>query len=566
MKELDLGNSDFKSLMENDNYYVDKSLFIKEIIKSQKQVMLLPRPRRFGKTLNLSMLSYYFDITEPENEKLFTHLNIWQTEEEIKAKRGKHPVIFISFKDAKDENWNDCLDLIKGTIASLYEKHRYLLDSSVLSEDEKHTFRKITSQTGNKSDFQRSIELLSRYLNKFHKQKVVILIDEYDAPIQVGYKYFYTEIVSFMKNLMSGAFKDNQSLYKGVITGILRVSRESIFSGLNNISVYSILDERFSDQFGFTESETQQIISDFNIPTDYAEIKKWYDGYQFGETKDIYNPWSILNYAVELKHKFKTYWVNSSSDSLLRDRISERSSDSTRALLLKLINGETIVKPIEENFVFPDFETEKELFWTLLTFSGYLTIKKEIKRGHYELAIPNYEVKTVFQDIVLNWFRTNVKIENEVLSTTCNHLINNRISEFEKGFKQIIGDTFSYYDVNGEAEKVYQSYVLGLLAMIGDDYVIRSNRESGEGRYDILLIPHDKNRYGIVIEIKQIKPIDKEESNELKIRINDKLAEALEQIEKNQYFKELIDHQISKIIKLPIVFVGKVPYITPYSI
>ena len=203
MKELDLGNSDFKSLMENNNYFVDKSLFIKELIKSQKQVVLLPRPRRFGKTLNLSMLSSYFDILQTENEKLFADLKIWQTENEIKEKRGKYPVIFISFKDAKDENWTDCLELIQGIIASLYEKHRYLLESSILSTDEKDSFLKITSQTASKSEYQRSIFKLSSYLHRYHKQKVVILIDEYDAPIQVGYKYFYQEVVSFMKNLLS---------------------------------------------------------------------------------------------------------------------------------------------------------------------------------------------------------------------------------------------------------------------------------------------------------------------------------------------------------------------------
>lgn len=566
MKELDLGNSDFKSLMEGNNYFVDKSLFIRELIKSQKQVVLLPRPRRFGKTLNLSMLSCYFDVLQTENEKLFSGLKIWQAEEEIKEKRGKYPVIFISFKDTKDDDWTGCLDLIKGIIASLFEKHRYLLDSSDLSTDEKNSFLKITSQTASKSEYQRSVFKLSSYLHRHHKQKVVILIDEYDAPMQAGYKYFYSEVVSFMKNLMSGAFKDNASLYKGVITGILRVSKESIFSGLNNISVYSVLDDHFSSQFGFTESEVLKIVDDFNITTDFSEIKKWYDGYKFGETEDLYNPWSILNYAVEFKSGFKTFWVNTSSDSLLKDRIVERSNDATRILLLKLVNGETIEKPIEENFVFPDFDTDRELLWTLLTFSGYLTVRKKVARKDYELAIPNYEVKTVFQDIILNWLTTEVKLERDTLKNTCRHLIHNRIPDFEKGFKQIIGDTFSYYDIGGEPEKVYQSYVLGLLAIIGDDYVIRSNRESGDGRYDILLIPHDRERYGIVIEIKQLKPIAKEAELDLCHRINDKLQEALDQINRNQYYKELMEHNVANIIKLPIVFVGKVPYITPNSI
>lgn len=566
MKELDLGNSDFKSLMEGNNYFVDKSLFIRELIKSQKQVVLLPRPRRFGKTLNLSMLSCYFDVLQTENEKLFSGLKIWQAEEEIKEKRGKYPVIFISFKDVKATDWQKCSKLILSEITDLYRKNKYLLIGNTLDKEEKKEFNNILSKRADLSDFERSIKKLSEYLYRHHKQKVVILIDEYDAPIQAGYKYFYSEVVSFMKNLMSGAFKDNASLYKGVITGILRVSKESIFSGLNNISVYSVLDDHFSSQFGFTESEVLKIVEDFNITTDFSEIKKWYDGYKFGETEDLYNPWSILNYAVEFKSGFKTFWVNTSSDSLLKDRIVERSNEATRILLLRLVNGETIEKPIEENFVFPDFDTDRELLWTLLTFSGYLTVRKKVARKDYELAIPNYEVKTVFQDIILNWLTTEVKLERDTLKNTCRHLINNRIPDFEKGFKQIIGDTFSYYDIGGEPEKVYQSYVLGLLAILGDDYVIRSNRESGDGRYDILLIPHDRERYGIVIEIKQLKPVAKEAELDLCHRINDKLQEALDQINRNQYYKELMEHNVANIIKLPIVFVGKVPYITPNSI
>ncbi len=563
MKELDIGNSDFKSTIENDNYFVDKSLLIREVIKAQKQVILLPRPRRFGKTLNLSMLRYFFDINHSENEALFKNLNIWQTENEIKEKQGKYPVIYLSFKDAKHRTWSDTLALIKIELAKLYRVHAYILKSDLLSDIEKKEYTKIADRSADITDFEVCIKQLSEYLFKYHGQKVVVLIDEYDTPIQAGYKRFYDDAISFMRNLMSGAFKDNDYLYKGVITGILRVSRESIFTGLNNVSVYSVLDNEFSDKFGFTEPETKQILSDFNVPTEYAQIKKWYDGYKFGNTDDIYNPWSILNYAIGYKNGFKPFWVNTSSDELLKERLKERDANSTREQLLKLINDEPIEKVIDENFVFPDLDTDKELLWTLLTFSGYLTVESRREVDKYNLKIPNYEIKYVFQNIILKWLSVDVKIGRSLLENTTKHLINNEIVQFEKGFKEIIGDTFSYFDTKGEPENIYQSYVLGLLAIIGDDYIIKSNRESGEGRYDIMLIPHDKSKYGIVIEIKQITRGDNEKEESLRDRINKKIHEAKDQIDHNQYYKELVDNKISNIIKLPIVFAGKIPYIIP---
>ena len=563
MKELDIGNSDFRSTIENDNYYVDKSLLIKEVIKAQKQVILLPRPRRFGKTLNLSMLRYFFDNSRPEYENLFKHLKIWQTENEIKEKQGKYPVIYLSFKDAKGKSWDETYQFIKREILRFYLKHDYLLDGAVLKPSEKRTFEDIINKNADSADYADSIKQISEYLYRYHNQKTVILIDEYDTPIQAGYKRFYDDAISFMRNLMSGAFKDNNCLYKGVITGILRVSRESIFTGLNNVSVYSVFDDEFSDKFGFTEPETKQILSDFNVPTDYAQIKKWYDGYKFGNTADIYNPWSILNYAVGYKSGFKPFWVNTSSDELLKERLKERDANATREQLLRLINDEPIEKTIDENFVFPDLDTDKELLWTLLTFSGYLTVESRRDVDKYCLKIPNYEIKFVFQNIILKWLSVDVKIRRTLLEDTTKHLINNEIVKFEKGFREIIGDTFSYFDTKGEPENVYQSYVLGLLAIIGDDYIIKSNRESGEGRYDLMLVPHDKSRYGIVIEIKQIARAGNENEQTFRDRIDKKINEAMSQIDKNQYYKELVDNKIPNIIKLPIVFAGKVPYIIP---
>jgi len=561
IKELNIGCSDFKDIIENNNYFIDKSLFIKEVIKSGKAVLLLPRPRRFGKTLNLSMLKYYFDIRQPENEKLFTNLKIWQTEDEIKEKRGKYPVIYLSFKDSKKSDWVSCYKLIKNEIIRLYSQYDFLLKNDILKRHEKNKYEMILDSTADQVDYESSILQLSEFLYRYYNQKVIILIDEYDTPIQAGYKNFYEDAISFMRTLLTGAFKDNSNLYKGVITGILRVSKESIFTGLNNLSVHTITDYDFSDKFGFVENEVKQLLSDFNLSDNFELVKKWYDGYIIGETTDIYNPWSILNYVSRAREGFKTFWANTSSDELIKESLKTRDASYTREQLLKLINNETIEKNVEENFVFPDLNKKKDLIWTLLTFSGYLTAVNKTGRKSYELAIPNFEIKTVFQDIILDWLDTEIKIKQTLLIQTANHLINNEIEKFEKGFKLIIGDTFSYFDTGTEPENIYQSYVLGLLAIIGDDYIIKSNRESGEGRYDIMLIPHDKTKFGIVIEIKQLNKIENENEVDRNKRVNAKILEAANQIENNKYYKELIDHKIENIIKLPIVFVGKEAHI-----
>ncbi len=563
-KRLNLGQSDFKDIIQNNNYFIDKTLLVEEVINAQKQVLLLPRPRRFGKTLNLSMLRYFFDKNEPEN--LFKDLKIWQTEEDIKQHCCKYPVINLSFKDAKADTWEECYELIVSEIVILYRKHRYLLENSILYDDEKDIYNKILRKTASKSEYKESLKQLSEYLQRYHNEKVVILIDEYDTPIQASHNKFYKDAISFMRSLLSGALKDNSNLYKGIITGILRVSKESIFTGLNNISVYSILDDEFSDKFGFTELEVKQVIKDFNIKTNYSEIKKWYDGYKFGETIKIYNPWSILNFVVSKNEKFKTFWTYTSSNELIREQIKKKNAENIREEILKLINGETIKKDLEANFVFPELSSNIDLFWTLLTYSGYLTTRKEISRKKYELVIPNFEIKIIFQDTILEWLKTDIKVQQSLLENTANYLITNKITKFEIGFKEIIGNTFSYYDTAKNNEYVYHSYILGLLAIIGDDYIIKSNGESGDGRYDIMLIPHDKSKYGVVIEIKQIeKQREKENDKDFNNRINDQIKIAVNQIDRNKYYKELIDNkiEIDKIIKVPIVFAGKEPYIIP---
>ena len=374
-KKLDLGNSDFKNVIIHNNYFIDKTLLIDEVINAEKQVLLLPRPRRFGKTLNLSMLNYFFDKNEHENEKLFTKLKIWQTSDETKEHCGKYPIIYLSFKDTKAETWESCYELIVIEIVNLYSNHDYLLEKNILKNYEKNDFNKILNKTAKNTDYKNSLKQLSKYLQRYHNERLVILIDEYDTPIQASHNKFYKEAVSFMRSLLSGALKDNTNLFKGVVTGILRVSRESIFTGLNNLSVYSILDNKFSDKFGFTEAEIKQIIIDFKVDTEYSQIKKWYNGYKFGATSNIYNPWSILNYVLYPNDGFKTFWTNTSANELIKNEIKKKNAENNREEILKLLNNETIIKDIEENFVFPDLNMRKSLLWTLLTYSGYLTTK-----------------------------------------------------------------------------------------------------------------------------------------------------------------------------------------------
>ncbi len=572
-KRIITGCSDFKEMIETNAYYVDKSLFIKEIIENGDKVILLPRPRRFGKTLNLSMLGYFFDIQHPENKELFTDLQIWQSDEEIKAEQGKYPVIYLSLRNAKGDNWEDCFDDIKHEIANLFKQHRYLLDSATIYKEELTVFSRILDKTADKSDYKNSLKFLCDLLHRFYNKRVVILLDEYDAPIQSAYGKYYDKSISFVRALMSGAFKDNINLHKGVITGILRVAKESIFSGLNNIGVYSILKNKFSTSFGFTEEELKQLLSYFQINAPFDDIKAWYNGYKFGKTESIYNPWSILKLALnwEDEEKFNTYWANTSSNDLIKSEIRNKQNASIREDILKLIDGQVIEKEIEENFVFTDLESDKYLVWTLFLFGGYLTVNEQVSSYTYKLRIPNYEVQTIFKRSIKNWFQIDMKLQRERLEILTKALLSNDLTTFEKEFKTVTSGVFSYHDIASKNEYVYHSYLLGLFAILHDDYISKSNRESGEGRYDIMLIPRNKDRHktGVVIEVKRIeKQLKGEENQDFHNRINQELSKAKNQINKNKYSQDLIDFGIHEenIVKVAIVFAGKEPYVNELTI
>ena len=441
-KRIELGYSDFKEFITADNYFVDKSMLIYDLFTKGAYISLMPRPKRFGKTLNLSMIEHFFDIQKSDSEKLFMDFEITKKIEFCKNHQNKYPVINISLKNVKEISYEKCIEKFKSLIAKLYEKHDYLLKSKKLKKTEKENIEKIISETATETKIKESLFTLSYYLKKHFGQKVIILVDEYDAPIINAFnntnspiksndkenKTYYQKVISFMQGFLGDVYKGNDTnLKKGLLTGVMRVGRESIFSEWNNFKVYGITSHKFDNYFGFTNKETEKILTYFDLQNKINDIKKWYDGYKFGETSQIYNPWSIVNYIDSNSENFKSYWVNTADPSLIKNRLTE---EGVKEKVQDLIEGKIIEKELMDDFVFADFETDRELIWTLLTYNGYLTQTGKGKYGNYKLKIPNNEVKIVFKKIIMTWLKTKVKIKQDLLISMAENLINSRIIEF----------------------------------------------------------------------------------------------------------------------------------------
>ncbi|BBE30377.1 hypothetical protein OSSY52_05180 [Tepiditoga spiralis] len=539
-KRLPIGRSDFKSLIDDNMYFVDKSMLIKEVIESG-DVLLITRPRRFGKTLSQSMMKYFFDITQ-NNEHLFKNLKIYKEKNIIEKHLNKHPVIYITFKDLKSNNLKKMHDLLAMELSSLYIDHKYVLN--VLDEEEKSVYKSITSETADDAKYENSIRNLSKYMERYYGKKVIILIDEYDTPIQQAYLYgYYDEIISLIGNLFGMALKDNVYLEKAVLTGITRVSKESIFTGVNNLEVSTVLNELFNDKYGLTKEEVEETLKYYELEYEESEVIDWYNGYNFGGV-EIYNPFSIVTLAKN-KGKIRPYWMNTSGNYLVKQLIKQGSAE-LKDKIEKLINGEEIESTINETMVYGDLNNNlEESVWTLFLFSGYLKWTKNINHDYerYTLKIPNKEVKIFYNKTVVSMLEEErIKLNNILIN-----LINGHIEEFKEDFQKLTINTLSYFDVSGEEpERFYHGLILGMSVGLKEKYIIKSNRETGLGRADVILIPKDKTDKGIIIEFKKFYKNEKTLLNSAK--------NGLKQINEKRYEEEIKSYGINDIIKVSIAF------------
>jgi Predicted AAA-ATPase/PD-(D/E)XK nuclease superfamily len=539
-----VGYSDFKNLREQELYYVDKTLLIKKIWENPSQVLLFPRPRRFGKTLNLSMMRYFFEKTEDSNADLFEGLFI-SGQPEIMAHQGRYPLIYLTFKDVKESTWEDCLEKLKLLISMELRRHTHLFHTS-LHDEEVRQHALLLNQEAGKSLCEQALFLSMQWINRATGHKIIVLIDEYDTPIHAGHQYgYYEDVILFMRNLLSGAFKDNSCLKKGVITGVLRISKESIFTGLNNIEVHSILSSDFDHEFGFTETEMEQILTDFEVEHS-QEVKDWYNGYMFGK-QIIYNPWSILSFLNRKERIFQPFWIDSSSNDLVRDLILN-GPISLRESVETLLRGESISSALPENIVLRDIAATEENIWSLLTFSGYLKAifsYQEDETAVYQLSIPNREVLIFYRQTIRIWL--NKQIGDHRLQKLLKALLREDIKSFGGYLSDMVAAILSYHDASGsEPERVYHAFVLGLFVNLGSQYQVRSNRESGYGRYDVMLIPNDPRQTGFVFEFKKVDLEDNESSETA-------MKSALKQIKDRHYALELRQAGVQKILGVGVV-------------
>ena len=544
---LPVGTTNYKKICE-DSYYVDKTLLIKEILDEKVNVALFTRPRRFGKTLNMDMLRTFFEKTAEDTGRYFQDKKIWQQGEKYTSHQGQYPVIFLSLKDIKARKWQYAFDALKYIISVEYMRHSELKRSSELEEADIELYNRIVKNQAGYMEYVFSLQALSRMLHQHHKQAPVIIIDEYDTPIQEGFvNGYYDDAVEFIRSFFSAALKDNPHARQIVMTGILRIANESIFSGLNNIRVFSVLDKKFSEFFGFTTSEVQQMAAYYEQTDKLPELKAWYDGYKFGDT-EIFNPWSVINYFSN-NCQAMPYWVQTSANTIIQEILKTYNDDTYRNLHALL--GKTEVQSIvRTNIIYPKLKEPQTNILGFLLMTGYLksTGTELDARGDYicRLSIPNKEIKTIYYNEILSLLTEDIG-ENTVMNLA-NALYDKDAAKIKEALNKFMLKTISYYD--NLKENYYHGLMLGLLAIGESNYDIRSNRESGLGRYDIQLVPKKSALPGIIIEV---KAADKDAGVELS-----KLAQtALKQIDEKKYDTELCAQGVNDIIKYGVAFKGK---------
>lgn len=558
-KPLPIGIDNFEMLITRGYYFVDKTLLIKDLLDNKAAVNLFTRPRRFGKTLNISMLQYYFEDRRDEftgekidNSYLFEGLNIKGESEKYTKYIGKYPVINLSLKSAKQGSLDLAFQCIREEISNEFKRHKYIIESDVLKTEKEH-FMKIVNNDKDMSLYITALKFLSDCLNKYHNEKVIILIDEYDVPLENAFfEGFYKEMIGFIRSLFESALKTNSSLEFSVITGCLRISKESIFTGLNNLKIISILDDRYAEHFGFTDDEVIKICEAYNIQQKYETIKQWFNGYIFGET-NVYNPWSVMQYVDDLKANInrlpKSYWANTSSNSIVKSLI-ERADDITKGEIEALIEGKTIEKPVHEDITYDDvYDNLDNLdnLWNFMFFTGYFKkiserMDENTQENFVELAIPNLEVKYIFRTKILKWFNEHIKLCD--MTKMFNAIINKNVELFEIELNKLLLDTISFNDAY---ENFYHGFLVGVLSNM-KGYIVKSNREGGTGRSDLFIKSVSRRGIAIVVEFKIANNIDDLEK---------KADEAIEQIEDRKYDMELRSEGYKNIFKYGIAFYKK---------
>lgn len=548
-KPLPIGISDYVRA-QSDYYYVDKTMLIKEFLDQKPLVSLFTRPRRFGKTLNMDMLRVYFEMTDEDTSKYFEDKNIWKCGKDYRLHQGKYPVIFLTFKDVKFDSWQATIEKIKSLLQEEYGRHQELLSSLKISDYEKEYFNKVLSATENEVELSFSLEKLSKMLASHYDKAPIIIIDEYDTPIQEGYsKDFYDEIIGFMRNFFSGAFKDNKNLSYGFLTGILRIAQESIFSGLNNLTVNSVMDEAYDRYFGFTNEEVSEMLDYYGVTEKESELQEWYDGYLFGN-EEIYNPWSVINY-ISKGCVPQAYWVNTGKNEILEDVLKVADEDITEKLY-SLIRGDKVLARIDQNVVYRLLTDDPTNIYSLLLVAGYLktTIKELQADGSYlcQVSIPNKEIASVYKSEILAHLMKIGAVSRTTADKIAESLFLNDYVKLEKAISEYMDKTISFYDT--ASESFYHGMILGLISMMDNQYKIKSNRESGKGRFDIGLIPRDDKYPGMIMELKWKKNLDDDELTLL-------ADEALCQIHSMEYDSEMKSEGVKKILKFGIAFSGK---------
>lgn len=548
-KKIPIGIEDFAQLINRDCYFVDKTMMIKDILDSGAMVTLFTRPRRFGKTLNMSMLQRFFEKTDNDNSYLFEGLNIMKAGEQYLSHMGQYPVINISLKSMKQPDFETAYETYKDIIKDEFSRHKATVyKANVLDNEEKERYESFLDIKAEYSAYNKAIGFLSKCLCKAYQKNVIILIDEYDVPLENSYfKGFYDKMIDLLRSVFESALKTNSSLEFAVLTGCLRISKESIFTGLNNLKVNSIMTNDFSEYFGFTESEVKELTKAYGLEERITEMRLWYDGYLFGGT-EIYNPWSVLNYITSVKSGQQIsclpYWSNTSSNAIIYKLIRE-SSDEVREMVEKLVNGESITVPIYEDTVYADIDVNNDHIWSFLLFTGYLKqIDTQLRDDmiYLTLVIPNVEIRSIYKRTIFQWFKEKTVANSR--EELFNALITEDIETIEDTICDWLDETISFHD---EQENYYHGFLTGLLSGF-KGYTLKSNRESGDGRPDLMLLERRRHKLAVIIEIKATKEFTKLDywSNE-----------ALKQIEENRYETELINDGYQNIIKYGIAFCKK---------